>query len=58
MRPFSWSKQSTCWLHKAHQPDVLADFANADPLTGEHSTEVDLFACRCRRSAWPGQWPS
>jgi hypothetical protein len=28
--------------HEAYEPDVLADFANADSLTGEHPTQIDL----------------
>jgi len=30
-------------IHKAHQPDVVVHFFDADGLTGEHRTEIDFF---------------
>jgi hypothetical protein len=27
---------------KGHQPDLLADLFDADTLTGEHQTQIDL----------------
>jgi hypothetical protein len=29
-------------VHKADQPDLLADFRDADVLSGEHGTQVDF----------------
>lgn len=34
-------KESQVVVHEAYEPDVLADFPNADPLTGKHVTEID-----------------
>ena len=31
-------------VHKADQPDSIADFLHADVLTGKHGAEVDLAA--------------
>ena len=29
-------------VHEAHQPDLLGDLLDADVLSGEHLTEIDL----------------
>lgn len=29
-------------MHKADQPDLVGDLADADGLSGEHGTEVDF----------------
>jgi hypothetical protein len=35
-------------VHEADQPDVIGDFADADVLTGEHATEIDLAAAKAQ----------
>src|SRR5215472_8174148 len=39
-------KVSQIIIHKAHQPNVVVDFSDADGLTGEDRTEVDFLAAQ------------
>src|SRR5262249_55941671 len=39
-------KVSQIIIHKAHQPNVVVNFSDADDLTGEDRTEVDFLAAQ------------
>src|SRR5262249_43075715 len=39
-------KVSQIIIHKAHQPNVVVDFSDADSLTNENRTEVDFLAAQ------------
>ncbi len=38
-------------MHEADQPDVISDFADADVLTSEHATEIDLALAEAEAAA-------
>jgi hypothetical protein len=38
-------------VHEADQPDVIGDFADADVLTSEHATEIDLAPAKAQAAA-------
>jgi hypothetical protein len=38
----SGSEETKVVVHKADQPNLISDFADADILNGEHATEIDF----------------
>jgi len=38
-------------IHKAHQPDIVVNFFDADGLAGKDLTEIDFFATQANSTA-------
>lgn len=51
IRHVSRSKNPQVVLHKAHQPDLVCDLADADVLSGKNGAQIDLAGADADASA-------